>query len=110
MDESLSTVLYAYSTYSIYCGRVWNLIQACNVQSSDFKVYISTPPSPRVENFHIPCRVSNPGPAEPEADMLPSELARRAQFFFTSKPNAHGTFFLNLHIKINLKINVSETY
>ena len=23
----------------IYCGRVWNLIQACDVQSSDYKVY-----------------------------------------------------------------------
>ena len=26
----------------------------------------------------LPRRGSNPGPAEPEADMLPSELARRA--------------------------------
>ena len=26
----------------------------------------------------LPCRGSNPGPAEPEADMLPSEPARRA--------------------------------
>ena len=26
----------------------------------------------------IPRRGSNPGPADPEADMLPSELARRA--------------------------------
>ena len=36
-----------------YCGRVWNLIQACDVQSSDQKVYIFTPPSPEVENFQI---------------------------------------------------------
>ena len=36
-----------------YCGRVWNLIRACNVQSSDYKVYISTPPSPMVENFQM---------------------------------------------------------
>ena len=35
------------------CGRVWNLIQDCDVQSSDQKVYISTPPSPEVENFQI---------------------------------------------------------
>ena len=28
--------------------------------------------------------------------------------YFTSTPNAHGTF-RNLHIKINLKINISET-
>ena len=33
-----------------YCGRVWNLIQACDVQSSD---YISTPPSPEVEDFQM---------------------------------------------------------
>ena len=36
-----------------FCGRVWNLIQDCDVQSSDYKVYISTPPSPEVENFQI---------------------------------------------------------
>ena len=35
------------------CGRVWNLIQACDVQSSDYKVYISTPPSTEVENFQM---------------------------------------------------------
>ena len=33
------------------CGGVWNLIQDCDVQSSDQKVYISTPPSPEVENL-----------------------------------------------------------
>ena len=36
-----------------YCGRVWNLIQAGDVQSSDWKVYISTPPSPEVEHFQM---------------------------------------------------------
>ena len=41
---------YMPSQYT-YCGRVWNLIQACDVQSSDQKVYISSPPSPEVENF-----------------------------------------------------------
>ena len=64
-----------------YCRGVWNLIQACDVQSSDYKVYISTPPSPEVENFHeilLPRQGSNPGPPEPEVDMLPSEPARRA--------------------------------
>ena len=30
----------------IYCGRVWNLFQAFDVQSIDYKVYISTPLSP----------------------------------------------------------------
>ena len=34
-----------------YCGNVWNSIQACDLQSSDKKVYISNPPSPKVENF-----------------------------------------------------------
>ena len=28
--------------------------------------------------------------------------------FFTLKPNAHGTF-RNLHIKINIKFNISDT-
>ena len=35
------------------CGRVWNLIQACDVESSDYKVYISTTPRTEVENFHM---------------------------------------------------------
>ena len=35
----------------MYCGRIWNLIQVCGVQSSDKEVYISSPPSPEVENF-----------------------------------------------------------
>ena len=51
---------YYMPSQHTYCGRVWNLIQACEVQSS-----------PEVENFQI----SNPGPSEPEADMLPSEPA-----------------------------------
>ena len=42
---------YYMPSQHIYCGRVWNLIQVCDVQSSDQKVYISTSPSPKVENF-----------------------------------------------------------
>ena len=34
---------YFMPSKHIYCGRVWNLVQACDVQSSDQKVYISTP-------------------------------------------------------------------
>ena len=34
----------------IYFGKVWNLIQALNAQSSDEKLYISTLPSPKVRN------------------------------------------------------------
>ena len=63
---------YYMPSQHTYCGRVWNLIQACDVQSSDKKVYISTPPSPEVE-YLLPRQGSNPGPAEPETDMLPSE-------------------------------------
>ena len=44
---------YYMPSQHTYCGRVWNLIQACDVQSSDQKVYIFTPPSPEVENFQI---------------------------------------------------------
>ena len=45
---------YYMPSQHTYCGRVWNLIQACDVQSSNQKVYISTPPSPIVE---IECRL-----------------------------------------------------
>ena len=44
-------------------------------------MYISTPSSSEVENFQMKIyhpAGDNPGPAEPEADMLPSEPARRA--------------------------------
>ena len=44
---------YYMPSQHIYCGRVWNLIQACDVQSSEYKVYISTPPSPEVENYQM---------------------------------------------------------
>ena len=44
---------YYMPSQHTYCGRVWNLIQACDVQSSDYKVYISTPRSPEVENFQM---------------------------------------------------------
>ena len=54
-------------------------------------MYISTPPSPEVENFQIknllPRRGLNPGPAEPEADMLPSEPARRAYTLYIEHNN-----------------------
>ena len=36
------------------------------------------PPSPEVEKFQIKMYYPAEGPAEPEADMLPSEPARRA--------------------------------
>ena len=44
---------YYMPSQQMYCGRVWNLIQAYDVQSSDYKVYISSPPSPEVENFQM---------------------------------------------------------
>ena len=69
-----STIMHSQHTY---CGRVWNLIQVCDVQSSDYKVDIFTVPSPR--------RGSNPGLAEPEADMLPPEPARRATSLYCLK-------------------------
>ena len=36
--------LYCMPSQHTYCGRVWNLIQDCDVQSSNEKMYISTPP------------------------------------------------------------------
>ena len=48
-------------------------------------MYTSTPPSSEVENFQIKIYYTaedrTPGTSEPEADMLPSELARRAYLF-----------------------------
>ena len=44
---------YMPSEHNIYYGKVGNLIQVCDVQSSDYKVYISTPPSHKVENFQM---------------------------------------------------------
>ena len=44
---------YYMSSQHTYCGRVWNVIQTCDVQSSNSKVYISIPPSPEVEKFQL---------------------------------------------------------
>ena len=44
---------YYMPSQHTYCGRVWNLIQACDVQSSDYKVYNSTHPSPEIESFEM---------------------------------------------------------
>ena len=87
---------YYIPSQHTYSGRVWNLIQECDIQSSDYKVYISTPPSPEVENFQLkiyyPRRGSNPGHAEPEVDMLPSEPARRARNNFVD------LYVLTMHV------------
>ena len=50
---------YYMPSQHTYCGRVWNLIQACDVQSSDLKMCISIPPSPEVENFQIKIEVES---------------------------------------------------
>ena len=44
---------YYIPSQHIYCERVWNLIQACDVQSSYYKVYISILHSPEVENLLV---------------------------------------------------------
>ena len=44
---------YYMPSQHTYCRRVWNLIQACDVQSSDYKVYISIHNSTYVENFQM---------------------------------------------------------
>ena len=63
-----------------YFRRVWNLIQACDVQSSDYKVYISTPPSPEVENFQIEIY-------HPARDRTPDLLDQRQTCYHLSQ---HG--------------------
>ena len=44
---------YYMPSQHTYWRRDWNLIQDCDVQSSDWKVYISTHPSPEVESFQM---------------------------------------------------------
>ena len=71
---------YYMPSQHTYCGRAWNLIQACDVQSSIRKC--TSPPllAPRLKIYYpAGDRSPNHGPAETEADMLPSEPARRAQ-------------------------------
>ena len=61
-----------------YCGRVWNLIQVCNVQSSGQKMYISTPPSPEVENFQMKIQY-------PAGDRTPDLLNQRQTCYHLSQ-------------------------
>ena len=70
---------YYMPSQHTYCGGIWNLIQDCDVQSSDQKVYISTPPSPEVENFQLK-NYYPAGDRTPELlnQRLPREPARRA--------------------------------
>ena len=62
---------YYMPSQHAYCRRVWNLIQDCDVQSRDWKVYISTAPSPEVENFQIKIYY-------PAGDWTPDLLNQRA--------------------------------
>ena len=63
-------------------GRVWNLIQACDVQSSDYKVYISTPPSPVVENIQMKIYY-------PAGDRTPDLLNQRQTCYHLSQRGEH---------------------
>ena len=69
-------------------------------------MYYSTPPSTELDNFQnenlLPRRGSNPGHAEPEADMLPSEPARR--------PINLKFFFFNIIIIINNLFNRNNIF
>ena len=89
----------------MYCGRVWNLIQACDVQSSDWKVYICTPPSPEVENFQMkiyyPARDRTPRPAEPEQGGY-CLAGLKFQYYFRHISNAY-----HIAIKMHQYSNVS---
>ena len=75
------------------CGRVWNLIQACDVKSNDQKVYISTPPSSEVENFQVKIYY-------PAADRTPDLLNQRQTCYHLSQcgelnNNCKFYYFLN---------------
>ena len=69
---------YYMPSQHTYCGRVWNLIQTCDVQSSDQKVYISTPPSSEVENFQMKIYY-------PAGDRTPDLLNQRQTCFHLSQ-------------------------
>ena len=69
---------YYMPSQHTYCGRVWNLIHACDVQSSDNKVYISTPPSPKVENFQMKIYY-------PAGDRTPDPLNQRQTCYHLSQ-------------------------
>ena len=73
-----------------YCGRDWNLIQACDVQYSDWKVYISTPPSSEVENFHMKIYY-------PAGDRTPDLLNQRQTSYHLSQRGE-----LNVNIITNI--------
>ena len=78
MDES--TVLYAFSTYILRKGLEFNPGMSCTIQRLE-SVHLHPLLAPRLKIFNenlLPRRDWNPGPTEPEADMLPSEPARRA--------------------------------
>ena len=68
---------YYMPSQHTYCGRVWNLIQAYDVQSSDYKVYISTPLSPEVENFQMKTYY-------PAGDRTPDPLNQRQTCYHLS--------------------------
>ena len=88
---------YYMPSQHIYCGRVWNLIQAVM-----YNLAIRKCTSPEVENFQMKICYpgSNPGRAEPEADVLPYEPARRAIKIHVS------TYFKSYSdIKITIKKN-----
>ena len=65
-------------SHHMYCGNVWNLIQACDVQSNDQKVYVSTPPRPEVENFQIELYY-------PAGDRTPNLLNQRQTCYHLSQ-------------------------
>ena len=69
---------YYMPSQHTYCGRVWNLIQDCDIQSSDQKVYISIPPSPEVENFQIKIYY-------PAGDRTPNLLNQRQTCYHLSQ-------------------------
>ena len=69
---------YCMLSQHTYCGRVWNLIQACDIQSDDYKVYVSTPPSPEVDNFQMKIHY-------PAGDRTPDLLSQRQACYHLSQ-------------------------
>ena len=78
---------YYMPSHHTYCRRVWNLIQDCDIQSGDYKVYISTPPSPEVENFEMKIYY-------PAGDRTPDLLNQRQTWYHMSQRSEHYDFVI----------------
>ena len=90
---------YYMPSQHTYCGRVWNLNQDRDVQSSDQKVYISTPASPEDENFEMKIYY-------PAGDRAPDLLNQRQTCYHLSQRGEHIIFYGTLQFSNRKRITL----